>query len=155
MESYTCIVFPIDPPLKLHYIPAYGHSQQLLFICELYGGVPKSYEVFRCCPTTTHEELSRFMKRVEQYPFEYLVLQANKLPNKLKEVSYKVCFYVLTIPFVLCIVVVTGLIERTYMFVKYTFYRDCSICSTRAVMDYLQRIQSILNVTFVYNNNWM
>ena len=131
-------IFPIGPLLSmLYYASGYGHSQLLLLICELYGGVPKAYEVFRCCPTTTYEELSRFMERVKHYSFEYLVMQPNKLPNKLKEVSYKVCFYVLTTSLVLCIVDVTELVERTYIFINYSFYRDYSICSTRVVMDYL------------------
>ena len=76
---------------QLHYAPGYTHSQILRLICELYEGVPECFEVFRCRPTTTHEELNLFMERVRHHPLSYLILQVNKLPFKLQEVSPEKC----------------------------------------------------------------
>ena len=71
----------------LHHAPKYSQSQLLRLIVSIYGGVPESFEVFRCRASTTQEELSLFLERVERRPLRYLILEVNKLPFRLQEVS--------------------------------------------------------------------
>ena len=59
----------------------------MCLITELYEGVPEPFEVFRCRPNTTHEELNLFIERIRHHTLPYLVLHIDKLPFKLQEVS--------------------------------------------------------------------
>jgi hypothetical protein len=54
----------------------------------VFGGVPEPFEVFHCRPTVTEEELRLFLnpKRATKHPFQYLILEVNKLPYQLQEV---------------------------------------------------------------------
>lgn len=72
----------------LYYCPSPSYSQ-LDFLCLILGvfsGLPEAYQVLRCHSNTTEEELSLFLKRVEQRHTHYLMLDVNKLPFKLQEV---------------------------------------------------------------------
>ena len=71
----------------LHFCPNYTQDRLIRVIVGLYDGVPESFEVFHCRPTTTEEELNLFLKRASKYPLQYLILEVNKLPYKLQEVS--------------------------------------------------------------------
>ena len=74
------------PPQLLHYCPRYSQAQLIQLIVSIYDGVPESFEVFRCCPSSTKEELSLFLKRLAKHPLQYLILEVNLLPFKLQEV---------------------------------------------------------------------
>ena len=71
----------------LHFCPDYSQDRLVRVIVGLYNGVPESFEVFHCRPTTTEEELNLFLKRASKYPLQYLILEVNKLSYKLQEVS--------------------------------------------------------------------
>ena len=67
----------------------FTQSQLLQLIISIYGGVPEAFEVYHCRPTSTEEELRMFMnpRRATKRPFQYLILEVNKLPYRLQEVS--------------------------------------------------------------------
>ena len=75
----------------LHFCPGYSQDGLIRVIISLYSGVPESFEVFHCRPTTSEEELNLFLKRAAKYPLQYLILEVNKLPYKLQEVC--TCVY--------------------------------------------------------------
>ena len=70
----------------LHHAPKYRQSQLVRLIVSIYGGVPESFEVFHCRASSSKEELSLFLERVEKKPLRYLILEVNKLPFRLQEV---------------------------------------------------------------------
>ena len=70
----------------LHFCPGYTQDRLIRVIVGLYSGVPESFEVFHCRPSTTEEELNLFIKRAAKHPLQYLILEVNKLPYKLQEV---------------------------------------------------------------------
>ena len=71
----------------LHYGPSYTLSQLMRMIVEIFQGVPEGFAVFHCHPTTTAEELNMLIERIRHHSLPYLVLQVNRLPFKLQEVS--------------------------------------------------------------------
>ena len=71
----------------LYFCPTYSQTDFLCLILNLFSGIPESYQVLRCQATTTEEELGLFLKRVEKHRAHYLMLDVNKLPFKLQEVS--------------------------------------------------------------------
>ena len=70
----------------LHYCPGYSQTQLIQLIVSIYDGVPEAFEVFRCHPSSTKEELSLFLERLAKHPLQYLILGVNLLPFKLQEV---------------------------------------------------------------------
>ena len=70
----------------LHHAPKYCQSQLVRLIVSIYGGVPESFEVFHCRSSSTKEELTLFLERVERKPLRYLILEVNRLPFRLQEV---------------------------------------------------------------------
>ena len=58
-------------------------------ILRIFKAVPRSYQILRCQATTTEEELKLFLKRIEKHCSDYIMLDINKLPLKLQEVSHK------------------------------------------------------------------
>ena len=70
----------------LHYCPNYSQAALIQIIVSIYDGVPESFEVFRCRPSSTEEELSLFLKRAAKHPLQFLLLHVNLLPFKLQEV---------------------------------------------------------------------
>ena len=77
----------------LHHAPKYSQSQLICLIVSIYGGIPESFEVFHCCSTSTKEELSLFLERVEKQPLRYLLLEVDRLPYRLQEVNLHVHVY--------------------------------------------------------------
>ena len=69
--------------------PCSVHSQQhvICLVLGIFSDIPESYRVLQCNKSTTEEELKRFLKRVEKHRGHYLVLDVNRLPFKLQEVS--------------------------------------------------------------------
>ena len=74
----------------LHSCQGYTPSQLLRTIISVFGSVPEPFEMFHCRPTVTEEELRLFLnpKRATKHPFQYLILEVNKLPYQLQEVWY-------------------------------------------------------------------
>ena len=72
----------------LHSCQGFSQAQLLRQIVSIYGGVPEAFEVFHCRPTTTKEELRLFLdpKRATKQPFQFLMLEVNRLPYQLQEV---------------------------------------------------------------------
>ena len=66
----------------------FSQSQLLRLVISIYGGVPEAFEVYHCRSTSTEEEIRLFMnpKRATKRPFQYLILEVNKLPYRLQEV---------------------------------------------------------------------
>lgn len=68
-------------------------QSQLELVClilNIFSGIPEAYQVLHCKASTTEEDLSRFLKRVEMYRGHYLMLDVNRLPFKLQEVSIEI-----------------------------------------------------------------
>ena len=95
VESFTMSLsisgLPLSPkPTQLlHYCPGYSQAQLICLIISIFDGVPEAFEVYRCHPMSTEEELSLFVKRVTKHQLQYLILEVNRLPFKLQEV----CMY--------------------------------------------------------------
>ncbi len=72
----------------LHSCQHFTPSQLIRTIIVIFGGVPEPFEMFHCRPTCTEEELRLFLnpKRATTHPFQYLILEVNKLPYQLQEV---------------------------------------------------------------------
>jgi len=72
----------------LHSCQGFTQSQLLRLIISIYGGVPEVFEVFHCRQNTTEEDLKLFLnpKRATKRPFQYLILEVNRLPYQLQEV---------------------------------------------------------------------
>lgn len=71
----------------LYSCPTYLHGDIVCLILNIFSGIPESHQVMRCQATTKEDELSLFLKRITQHPAHYLMLDINKLPFKLQEVS--------------------------------------------------------------------
>lgn len=88
LSSVTQFPGMSDANQFLHHAPKYRQSQLVRLIVNIYGGVPESFEVFHCRSSSTQEELSLFLERVEKRPLRYLILEVNRLPFGLQEVGY-------------------------------------------------------------------
>ena len=88
LSSVTQFPGMSDANQFLHHAPKYRQSQLVRLIVNIYGGVPESFEVFHCRSSSTQEELSLFLERVERRPLRYLILEVNRLPFGLQEVGY-------------------------------------------------------------------
>lgn len=78
----------------LHYCPRYTQSELIQTVVGICAGVPEAFELFRCRPTTTEEELSLFLKRAARHSLRSIVLEVNRLPFKLQEVSISYSDYI-------------------------------------------------------------
>ena len=89
--SQPCLVSQLssEPTQLLHYCPGYSQAQLICLIVSIYNRVPEAFEVFRCRPSSTKEELSLFLERVAKHPLQYLVLEVNQLCPKVQEVCVK------------------------------------------------------------------
>ena len=96
--SQPCSVsqhFFSEPTQLLHYCPRYSQAQLIQLVVSIFDGVPETFEVFRCHPSSTKEELSLFLQRVAKHRLQYLILEVNRLPFILEEVrmSYACSVY--------------------------------------------------------------
>ena len=85
-SSVTQFAPTSDANQFLHHAPKYSQSQLVRLIVRIYGGVPESFEMFHCRSSSTEEELSLFLERIERKPLRYLILDVDKLPFRLQEV---------------------------------------------------------------------
>lgn len=73
----------------LHSCPGYSQSQIIRLIIHIYGGVPEFFEILRCQNNTTKEEVQLFLNpmRATKQPFQYLILEVNRLAYHIQEVT--------------------------------------------------------------------
>ena len=64
----------------------YSQSNLVSFILDHFNSIPAAYHIMRCNGSTTKEDLSLFLKRVEMQPNKYMMLNVDLLPFKLQEV---------------------------------------------------------------------
>jgi len=86
-RSLTALSLSQDFTQLLYYCPNYSQGDLIRVVLGICQGVPEAYEVFRCHPSTTEGELSLFLKRAARHSLRSIVLEVNKLPFKLQEVS--------------------------------------------------------------------
>ena len=72
----------------LHSCHGLSRTQLMSLIINCYNGVPECFQLFRCQPYTTEDELNLFLNRVAQHPFQYMIIGVEKLPYQLQEVSH-------------------------------------------------------------------
>ena len=70
----------------LYSCPTYTQIDLICLILSIFSRIPNTCKILHCKVSTTDEELGLFLKRVEKYHAEYLMLDVNKLPFKLQEV---------------------------------------------------------------------
>ena len=87
--------------LILHSCPGYSQSQIIRLIIHIYGGVAEPFEVLRCQRNTTKEEIQLFLNpmRAMKRPFQFLILEVNKLAYQLQEVIIEMAIYRVTLLF--------------------------------------------------------
>ena len=59
----------------------------ICLIIGIFDGIPEPYRVLRCQSTTTENEVTMFWNRSSKLKADYLVLNFNKLPLTVQEVS--------------------------------------------------------------------
>lgn len=108
-DSLTSPQYPhvtSDFAQPLYSCPAHSQLDFLRLILKIFSGIPEAYQVLHCKASTTEEELNKFLKRVENHYSHYLMLDVNRLPFKLQEVSGNsaicICMEAITeVPFIL------------------------------------------------------
>ena len=97
------VSFKYEFSQSLHYCPHFSQGELIRTIIGLYNtvpetmgtmlyssrGIPECFDIVRCQSTTTEEELRLFLTRASQYPRLYIVLEVNKLPYNIQEVSLR------------------------------------------------------------------
>lgn len=87
----TCTsTVPIGPgtsQILLHSCPGFTQRELIPLILNIFGGVLEPFQVFRCQASTTQEKLALFLKRAAKFQIPHLIVEVNKLPFHLQEVS--------------------------------------------------------------------
>ena len=73
----------------LHSCPGFTQNELIPMILSIFGGVPEPFQIFRCQSSSTQEELDLFLQRAAEFPITHLILEVNKLPFQLQEVSLR------------------------------------------------------------------
>ena len=73
----------------LHSCPGFTQNELIPMILSIFNGVPEPFQIFHCQPSSTKEELDLFLKRATKFPITHLILEVNKLPFQLQEVSLR------------------------------------------------------------------
>ena len=71
----------------LHSCPGFTQKELIPLILNIFGGVPKPFQIFRCQMSSTQEELTLFLQKATEFSIPHLILEVNKLPFYLQEVS--------------------------------------------------------------------
>ena len=71
----------------LHSCHGLSRVQLMSLLINCYNGVPDSFQLFRCQPSTSEDELMLFLNRAVQYSFQYMVVGVEQLAYQLQEVS--------------------------------------------------------------------
>eukprot|EP00731_Ephydatia_muelleri_P026783 Em0018g883a len=73
----------------LHSCPGFTQNKLIPMILSIFDGVPEPFQIFRCQPLSTLEELDLFLQRAAKFPITHLILEVNKLPFQLQEVNLR------------------------------------------------------------------
>ena len=73
----------------LHSCPGFTQNELIPMILSIFDGVPEPFQIFRCQSSSTQEELDLFLQRAAKFPITHLILEVNKLPFQLQEVSLR------------------------------------------------------------------
>lgn len=71
----------------LHRLHGCSNAELIQLIITIYDGIPEPFEVFYCQNVPTQKELDLFLERARRFPRQYVMLEVNKLPYPLQEVS--------------------------------------------------------------------
>ena len=71
----------------LHSCPGFTQKELIPLILNIFGGVPEPFQIFRCQVSSKQEDLDLFLQRATQFSILHLILEVNKLPFHLQEVS--------------------------------------------------------------------
>ena len=71
----------------LHRLHGCSNAELIQLIFTIYDGIPEPFEVFYCQNLPTQNELDLFLERALRFPRQYVMLEVNKLPYHLQEVS--------------------------------------------------------------------
>ena len=86
-QRFVSLQLPAHSGSILHIGMNYSQNQLLRLIIDILGGVPESFDILCCHPSTTEDDLKLFIKRAENYPRQYVIVEVNHLPYYLQEVS--------------------------------------------------------------------
>ena len=73
----------------LHSCPGFTQNKLIPMILSIFDGAPEPFQIFRCQPLSTLEELDLFLQRAAKFPITHLILEVNKLPFQLQEVNLR------------------------------------------------------------------
>lgn len=79
----------------LHRLHGCSNAELIQLIFTIYDGIPEPFEVFYCQNLPTQNELDLFLERALRFPRQYIMLEVNKLPYHLQEVSNAI--YIVTL----------------------------------------------------------
>ena len=71
----------------LYLCASLSKKEIVCLIIGIFDGIPEPYRVLRCQSTTTENEVTMFWNRSNHLKADYLVLNFNKLPLTIQEVS--------------------------------------------------------------------
>ena len=72
----------------MHYYPGFSQKELIPLILSIFGEFPKPFQILRCQSSSTLEELHLFLQRAAKFNIMHLLLEVNKLPIHLQEVSF-------------------------------------------------------------------
>ena len=78
----------LDCSQVLHSCPGFTQNELIPLILSIFDGIPKPFQIFRCQSSSLQEELDLFLQRATKFAIPHLILEVNKLPFQLQEVSF-------------------------------------------------------------------
>ena len=81
-----------EPNNILHYCPSYTQCQLMQTVVGMFSVIPEAFQVLHCHASMSEEELSLFLSRAAKYLLHSIVLEVNRLPFKIQEVSMYMVF---------------------------------------------------------------
>ena len=73
--------------IVVHSCPGFTQTELIPIILSIFNGVPEPFQIFRCQSSSTQVELDLFLRRAATFPIPHLILEVNRLPFQLQEVS--------------------------------------------------------------------
>ena len=73
----------------LHSCPGFTQNELIPLILSIFDGIPEPFQMFRCQSSSTQEELDLFLQRAAKFAIPHLILEVNRLPFQLQEVSLR------------------------------------------------------------------
>ena len=91
----TTIPLTHEPNSILHYCPGYTQCQLMQTVVGMFSVIPEAFQVLHCHVSTSEEELSLFLKRAASHFLHSIVLEVNRLPFKIQEVSIYIYIFLI------------------------------------------------------------